>query len=610
MISNGYSRALRANTLAMVIVALMILLAGRMFYMQTFDHGDYLEKSEENRIRVVPEIAVRGKILDRNGHVLVDNRPSYVIAAVPGEVSDRIDYVSEGLSSLLDVPAEQLADKIRKSRFRRYEPVRLKRDAPFETVCRLEEADRFPGVVLQLNQSRDYPSGGSASHLLGYLSEVTEAELDGLRGKRFHSGSLIGRKGVEKAYDSYLRGVDGTRYLEVTAEGKILGPLKERDPTKPIPGYDISLTLDYGLQQLGESLFGDTLSGAVVALNPNTGGVLAFVSQPSFDANLFTGPLSPEDWARLSTDERHPLLNRCIQATYPPGSTFKLVVAGAGLESGIISEHSHFLGCTGGYRYGNRVFHCHKLSGHGVLTLRNAVAASCDVYFYQLGKELGLQRFSEFSRGCGFGARTGIDIESEAAGLVPDRDYYDRRYGKGKWPRSLVLNLAIGQGELLTTPLQMAAFYAAVANGGTIYKPHVRLSMSTPQGIIRTAPEEVGKLPFSDRTLDILKQCAIEVVNGELGTAHSAQIDGTVVAGKTGTAQNPHGDDHAWFCAFAPADKPEIAVACIVENAGHGGAVAAPIVKKMIEQYLISTGTIQMPILPELLAEHPDNAAD
>jgi len=603
-----YSQELRANLLAGLLALLVLLLLGRMFYMQVFQHKSYLEISEENRIRIVPEMAVRGRVTDRNGRLLIDNRPSYEVAAVPSEITN-LDSTAGNLSSLLEMPKERISKKIRESRFRRYEPVRLKRDAPFEVVCNIEETSgRYPGVVIQLNQSRNYPSGGMAAHLLGYLSEITGDELEKLRSRGYHSGSLVGRKGAERAFDDYLRGADGTTYLEVTARGQILGPLKERAPIDPSPGYDIKLTIDYDLQQLGEFLFGDTLTGSTVALDPNTGAVLAFVSQPSFDANLFTGPLSPEDWNMLSTDERHPLLNRCIQATYPPASVYKLLVAGAGLEAGVITEHTRYLSCTGGYRYGRRIFHCHKHSGHGVLTLVDAIASSCDVYFYQLGRQLGVTRWAEYSRACGFGKKTGIEFADEVSGLVPDIAYYDRRFGEGKWSSALILNLAIGQGEILVTPLQVAVFYSALANGGRILRPHILHSLGTGREEIFKEPEEIGRLPFSGSTMRILQRSCVEVVNGKLGTAHLAQVEGTTVAGKTGTAQNPHGNEHAWFCAYAPADNPVIAIACIVENAGHGGSVAAPLVAKMIEQYLKSRGIIQDTIPTYLTVPEVANA--
>jgi len=604
-----HSKSLRANILAGFFAMLLILLIVRMFYMQTFQYRNYLEISEENRIRIVPEIAVRGKIFDRYGNLIVDNRPSYVVAAVPNEVTD-VKVASANLADLLSVSPDRIESKIRKSRSRRHQPVRLKRDAPFETVCRIEEASSlYPGVVLQLNQSRNYPENGSAAHLLGYLSEITEEELDEFRSKGFHSGSLIGRKGVEREYDDFLRGIDGTRFLEVSAEGRIIGPLETRDPVEPIPGYSLKLGLDYDLQQFAESLFiADTLTGAAVALDPNNGHVLAFVSEPSFDANLFTGPLSPEDWKRLSTDERHPLLNRCIQATYPPGSIYKLIVAGAALEANTATPDTKFLSCTGGYRYGNRIFKCHKLSGHGILTMIDAIAASCDVYFYQLGKELGLKNWAEYSRMCGFGKPTGIDLDDEAAGLIPDKEYYDNRHGEGRWPSSLILNLAIGQGELLVTPLQMAQFYAALANGGTIYKPKILYSLVTPEGEIQREPEVAGELPFKPSTIAVLDSAATDVVNGRLGTAGRARVKGIVVCGKTGTAQNPHGNEHAWFCAYAPRENPRIAIACIVENAGHGGAVAAPIVGNMIERYLKNIGVIMdsIPIPEQFMAQESE----
>jgi penicillin-binding protein 2 len=603
-----YSKTLRANLLAGSVIFIAFALIVRLFYMQVFQHGSYLAMSEENRIRIVPETAVRGRVLDRNGLLLIDNRPSYVVSAVPSEVRS-VDGTAAALSSLLDIPQDKIAKKIRDANARKlkYEPVRLQRDLPFELVCRMEESsDDYPGVILELSQSRNYPLLGSASHLLGYLSEVTEAELDKMRKRGYHSGSLVGRKGIEKSYDYFLRGTDGTKYLEVTAEGQILGPLSDRSPVKSSPGFDLRLSVDYGLQVLGESLFGDSVTGAAVAIEPSSGAVLALVSAPGYDANLFSGRLTSEDWRQLSTDTRYPLLNRCIQATYPPGSIYKLMIAGAGLESGVINTSSTFHSCTGGYRFGNRVFKCHKPSGHGVLAVQNAIAASCDVFFYQLGIKLGLKKWSEYSRACGFGSKTGIELDDEASGFVPDKEYYNKRFGEAQWTQSLVLNLAIGQGELLVTPVQMAVFFSALVNGGQLLKPHILHTMYTAEGPIKTETEVLGELPFSPLTLAVLKAAMIDVVNGGLGTAHRAKVKGTTVAGKTGTAQNPHGNDHAWFVGYAPADSPAIVIACVVENAGHGGSVAAPIVSKMIERYLKSEGILPPDSIPAVKDSLPN----
>ncbi len=583
----------RIRVLAAVFGILMLALSVRLFLMQTLEHDKYYKMSEENRIRIVPETAFRGIVYDRNGDVIVENRPSYAISAIPNEIDD-IPQISKRLSDVLNIPDSVIADRINSNRFLRYQPIRIARSVDFETVCKIEEnASKYPGIIFQLEPARRYPPEGIISHAIGYTSEISEKELEKLKDQGINRNTEIGRDGIEKYWDRYLRGHDGLSYLEITAEGKILGHLTEKEDIPADPGRDIVLSLDYELQEYAASLFADTLAGACVAIDPRNGEVLSFVSMPTYDVNIFTGVLKKSDWNELITNEQKPLLNRAIKGEYPPGSTYKLVIAGAGLEEGIINRNTKFAPCSGGYRYGNRVFHCWYAPGHGALGVVDAIIESCDVYFYQMGQKLGYDKFAEYSRKCGFGSRTGIDIPGEMKGLVPDVDWYDKHYGKGKWPQSLIINLSIGQGEILTTPLQLANFYAALGNGGTLYRPHFLKAVLEGSDTVATKPETIGHLPFSSSTLATLKEACVGVVYGEHGTARASRIEGIKFGGKTGTAQNPHGDEHAWFCAYAPAENPVIAIAVIVEQAGHGSTAAAPLASRVIRRYLEERGMIE-----------------
>jgi penicillin-binding protein 2 len=586
MNQSSFSSESRVRALAIVFGIVLIIMTTRLLFMQTVEHEKYYNMSEENRIRIVPTTSFRGIVYDRNGLVLVENKPSYTISAIPNEIND-YQLIADRLAQILPIPSDVLKDRIYEKRFFRYQPIRIARSVDFETVCKIEEnADKYQGIIFQLAPARKYPPQGVLSHAVGYTSEVSELELKDLKSEGVNFGSQIGRDGIEKYWDRYLRGRDGLDYLEITAGGKILGNLKEKENIPAVSGKDLILSLDYDLQKFTVSLFEDTLAGACVALDPRNGEILTFVSLPAFDANLFSGVLKQEDWNKVRDNPQKPLLNRVIKGEYPPASPYKLVVAGASLEEGIIDRDTRFASCRGGYRFGNRVFKCWNLSGHGSLGVVGSIEQSCDVYYYQLGQKLGLAKFAEYSRKCGFGSATNIDIPGERAGLVPDYDWYDRRYGKGKWPVSVILNLSIGQGEVLSTPLQLANFFAALGNGGVLYRPHFLRSVIEENDTNSVKIEVLGNLPFSDETLAILKESCVGVLYAEKGTARASKIDGIVYGGKTGTAQNPHGNEHSWFCAFAPADDPIIAVAVIVENAGHGSEIAAPIVSKVIRHYL------------------------
>lgn len=585
---NEYSRTNRQKALLFVLAALLGALAVRLLFLQIVFHSYYRQMADVNRLRLVPIPAPRGTIYDRQMRKIVANRPSYSVSILPYEVTD-LELTIQRLAPILGYSEQDLTDIIKKEKTGRYEPIKVKKDVDFATVAHLEELNEdFPGVIYQIEQARDYPPNNWGSHLVGYISEISEQELLKLAARGYRQGGYIGKMGIEKEYDQLLRGVDGVLYLEVTAQGKVLGEVPDRPPMKPIAGSDLVVAIDMDVQAAAESALANFCCGGAVALDPSNGEILAFVSKPVYNAAGLSLGISYDEWSQIVGDPAHPLLNRVIQSQYPPGSPAKLLTAGAAIEERLITAGTYMpTGCSGAYRFGNRLFGCWKKEGHGSLNLIGAIEQSCDVYFYQLGLKLGLDKWSPYAKKCRFGQRTGIDLPDEARGLAPDRNWYDRRFGRGKWSTGVMLNLAIGQGEILTTPLQLASFYAALGNGGTLWKPHFLKRVQDPTGTQEYQREMVGRLPFGRANLEILKKAMITVVQGTYGTAHRAQVEGITVAGKTGTAENPHGKEHAWFACFAPVENPKIAIAILVENAGHGGDVAAPIAKQMIEAYLL-----------------------
>ena len=571
---------------SLVVVVLFSVLIIRLFGLQVVRSETYRRLSEENSIRKVPVDAPRGYILDRHGEILVCNRPSYVVSVIPFELT-KMDTTIQLLGEILDMDPQEIAEKVNQNKFRRFEPVKIKRDIDFKTLAIIQANTlELPGVIYQVEPRREYLQGRLASHLLGAVREISSQELESPQYRsNYRSGSLIGKWGVEKQYEGNLRGQDGCEYKVVSARGRVIGPLCPPDSADA--GSDIVLTIDLALQRVAEEALSDTVSGAVVAIDPGSGEVLAMVSRPTYDPTLFSTVVSESTWRSLNEDPGHPLLNRAIQSSYPPGSAMKVITAGAGLKYGVISEQKRFKPCAGAYKYGARWFRCWKPEGHGSLALVGAMAQSCDVYFYQLGQELELDRWSRLATECGFGKALELDLPDETGGLIPDRSLYNQRYGEGKWTRGVLLNLAIGQGEILATPLQMASLIAAVANGGTRYRPHILKEFRKgPRVDFGDYPKDDGRLPFSTQHLEILKRSLRAVVDDPDGTGRLAAVERVKVAGKTGTAQNPHGEDHAWFVGFAPLDNPRIAVAVLVEHGGHGGVTAAPIAGKIIEAYL------------------------
>jgi penicillin-binding protein 2 len=585
----------RGRVVVAASVLAFVLLWTRLVYLQVIDHDYYSRVADENRIQLAVDMARRGVIRDRNGEILAQNEPSYSVYLLRPK-TEPLRVVVSLLAPLIDTDSATIMQKLRESVLPYYEPVRIARHISQEAVCRIEEQNEFlPGVLLRYESTRRYPFADEGSHMLGYLSEATEAT-----GTSVAAGSIVGVRGVEQQYDTYMRGTDGISYLDVTAAGQVVGVSTDHTPMPSLPGAAVRLTVDWKLQQVAESLLAERGTGSVVCIDPRTGEVLALVNEPSFDGNLFSGILKPEVWNKLVTDSAHPLLDRAIRGLYPPGSTTKLITAGAALETGVAAPNTRFAPCSGGMQFGNRFFRCWKPEGHGSLDMVGALAQSCDVYFYQLGQKLGVERWAKYTRGCGFGRRTQIDLPDEAAGLTPDSAYFDRRYGERKWSKLLILNLAIGQGEFLATPLQLAQFYCALANHGIAMKPTLMHSLLIENAApIRQRPKESFRLPFSDASLRVLQEGLRAVIAGGHGTASSLNYKDLAIAGKTGTAQNPHGNEHAWFACYAPFDNPQLVVVALVENAGHGSEVAAPVCGEIMRYYFGLPSLRPKPAEPE-----------
>ncbi len=537
----------------------------------------YMQKSINNSIRKIDLYPVRGLIRDRNGKILVDNRPSFAVAVIPKVVSDTTIQV---LASHFSMDANEIRKKIhREYGFR---PVIIARDIPQTELIYLEENKlELPGVVNVVESKRFYGKDIRSPHILGTIGEVTPEEHK--KHPELTIGDLTGKSGLEKQYDSELRGVKGVRYLRVDASGKELGLYDANRNVPPVHGSDLFLELDYNLQEFADSLFGDK-RGALVAIDVRSGGILTMVSKPDYDPSLLSGKIDPKIWNKLLNDPSHPLYSRAIQSTYPPGSTYKIVAAIAALQEKIITPQWKAF-CPGYFKLGRRTIHCWNTAGHGQVDLEGAIKGSCNVYFYQLGLKIGLDIWNKYSLLLGFGRRTDIDVPNESKGLVPSKAYFDRIYGKNGWTRGNLANLAIGQGELLTTPLQIAQFVMILANKGVYHSPHLVSHIHQYQPKKDTAfPANTKYINgISNDVYNFVREGMHQVVNG--GTGWRAKVPHIDMAGKTGTAQNPHGEPHAWFMGFAPYKLPEIAIAVLVENGGSGGGVAAPIARKFLEKY-------------------------
>jgi|UniRef100_A0A7V6DNS2 penicillin-binding protein 2 len=588
------SRKLLARV-APVLLVLFGLLLLRLWFLQLIK-GDYLQmRSEYNRIRSQDIPPWRGMIMDRAGNILVDNRHSFNLMASLEDIQDP-DTLGRRLGSLLKIDGAALVAQIDKARRAGLSQVRLKSQLTWDEMALVETYKaELPGVFIMIASRREYHQPMLASHELGYLGEITEAQLKSGRFPSYKMGDYLGRSGIEAAWEDMLRGKQGSRRIEVDAFGRELGQL---DQTPAIPGANITLTLDSRLQEKAEELLEGKV-GSIVALNPNNGKILAMASSPTFSQATFERGVNPEDWKRLVEDKDHPLINRAIRGQYPPGSTFKIVMAVAGLEEGVITPKT-VINCKGVIEVGKHEFHCWKRSGHGDENLHQALMHSCDVYFYEVGRRLGIERIDKWCKRFGLGVPTGIKLAGELPGLIGSPEWKRRRYHSG-WQEGDTLSLSIGQGYNLATPLQVARMIATLANGGTLYQPQLVEKVEAPSGEIlyNFQPVVQGHLDADPANLELVRKGLLAVVRN--GTGRRAYLDNVEVAGKTGTSQVvslekektgrnvQRFQNHAWFAAYAPADDPQVAVSVLIEHGGQGGEVAAPLARKFLASYFAHT---------------------
>jgi penicillin-binding protein 2 len=570
-----------------LVVSLIVFLTSGFFRSQVLQHQKYTLRAETNRLRELPLPAPRGVIYDRRGQIIADNVIGYSVSVL-AQREDSLRALLQRLTGTINMSQAQIDQAARRYRRAPTRPTVILPDATFDVVSVLEEhRAEFPGLIIESSPRRFYPDGSIVAPFVGYIGEVSESELAQPAFAEYKAGQQVGKQGLEKQYESVLRGREGYQYVEVDARGRIVRQEGARADLPPVAGPPLYTNIDMDLQRYVAGIFGDSLQGGAVALDPKTGAVLALYSAPTWDGNRFIGGIPQQYWDSLRTDERRPLYNKALQGTYPPGSTWKLATTVLGLETGAVTMHDRMpIPCTGGMQYGSRYFRCWDKRGHGHVTLAGAIAKSCDVYFYQLGLKLGLSRMLAGGVSLKMNDKTGIDLPEERRPRWPEAvEYFDRRYGKSGWTQSVVLNLSIGQGENSQTILNMARFYTALATDGSAAVPEVA----------RVAQKREKIMNLTAEQLDQVRGALVGVVEG--GTASASAIRGVQLAGKTGTAQsgkfvNGVELDHAWFVGFAPANDPKIVVAVMIEFGGHGTR-SARIASSIIEKYLKVTPIMQ-----------------
>ncbi len=559
----------RVGRLGVVILILFMILEARLWSMQAIQGPYYLRLSEQNRLRdyIVP--APRGVIYDRRGQPMVTNRAAFSVGVLPMEVKDA-ERLADALAPVLGMDRAEILRRLDAGRQRPFEPVTLRRDASKTIVMTLEENRLdLPGIIVQAEPVREHLRGALAGHAIGYLGEITEDELRSRSGYR--AGGLIGKAGVERVYDNLLRGTDGRQRVEVDAAGR---PVRILSREAARPGQSLVLNLDADLQTVAETALGDR-TGVVVAMDPRNGEVLVLASHPTYDPNQFAGGISPANWRGLTADRRVPLLNRSTEGTYEPGSVFKIVTGLAALSEGVARRDTIF-NCNGQLALGRWIFH--DLHAYGPINFMRGVAVSCNIVFWTVGGALGGERLHRYARMLGLGQNTGIDLPTEATGSIPSPEWKLKTV-KEPWYPGDTLNMAIGQGYVLVTPIQVARMVSAVANGGMLVSPRLARRVVAPDGTetMALAPLASGKLTVPPDALATLREALRMVV--ESGTGTAAAVPGLAIAGKTGSAENPRGIPHAWFAGYAPADRPALVVVVFIEHGFRGGTTAAPIAK-------------------------------
>lgn len=593
------SRLRKVSILVVVLFAALVL---RLWFLQLVKGPEYRIQSENNRIHLQDIPPFRGMVFDRDGELLVDNQPSYDLYIIPEEMQD-FERLSESLHALIGLEQDMARSKKKKA-FQRnpFKSVLIKKNITRDELAVIEtNLFNLSGVMIQVRPQRHYVFNGFASHVIGYLGEISEAELRSGNYPHNKGGDLIGKYGVEMKWQKLLHGFRGGEQVEVDAAGRKLRVISRQ---APVPGLNISLCIDKDLQLAAEKAL-ENQKGAIVAMDPSNGEILAMVSCPGFDPNIFIGGIDKGEWQKMVSGKDYPLQNRAIAGQYPPGSVFKIVMALAGLEEGLVSPQDEIF-CGGSYKVGNHTYRCWRKQGHGHVDLRKALVQSCDVYFYKLGRRLGVDKIAQYAKMCGLGKRSGFDIGNEKPGLIPSTQWKLKRWGV-PWQAGETVSLSIGQSFLLVTPLQMAAMISAVFNGGYLYQPKViKWVGKGEKRVYDFTPTVASKIKAKPEHLALIREALVGVVNEPRGTGTRAAVEGLLVAGKTGTAQvitlekekklDKNDEipyrfrDHAWFVAIAPEENPKLALAVLVEHGGHGGSAAAPIAKHLIETYLAKRG--------------------
>jgi penicillin-binding protein 2 len=580
----------RINSMGYIIMLVFFILVSRLFWLQ-FVHGqEFRLQADKNRIRLMPITAPRGAFYDRSGNLLVTSRPGFTVSLVPisGPIAD--DVIIK-LAEILGTAPDNIRKKI-SQQDNPLEPIRIKNDVGPEIISRIEERhDELPGVIIEVQAVRNYIYNDLGAHMFGYVGEISDAELEKRKKEGYKQGDQVGKFGLEKYYDKEIRGEDGGSQVEVDVNGR---PKKMLGKKEAILGNSLVLTIDAKIQKAAEKAMDDRLiflqdqygnvnakAAAAVVMNPQTGEILAMVSRPAFNPNLFNGGIAAKDWKEINDNPFNPMQNRAIGASYPPGSAFKIVTGSAALDLGKVTPEEKILD-TG------RHWLVPKGNAHnaalGWIDFRVALAKSDNVYFYEMGNRVGIDNLEKYARAYGLGAVTGIDLYGEDDGLVANRKYKEKVYGE-EWYLSETFDAAIGQGFQLTTPLQMASVISQIANGGHRYRPYLVKQIVSPEGKVVKSfePKEVGGVKLSEKNLKAIREGLRDVATPSGTAGYIFEGFPIALAGKTSTAENPHGDDHGWFVAYAPYDNPTIAIAVIVEQGGYGSDSAAPITRKIME---------------------------
>ena len=565
---------MRIRVYSIILILCMAVVLSGLVFVQIFMHERYTVMSEGNRLKVVPLVAPRGSIVDRNGEVLVKDVLSFDVSVIYSAVGN-IKSMAEALSKVLGIPTEEIADNIKKAKHQPYTPFRIAADVGREKAINTEELSMdYPGLLLEVSTKREYVYGSTASGVLGYLGLINRSEFERLKPYGYQINDLMGRSGVEKEYDEYLRGKHGGKQVEVDHKGREVMTLGLKEP---VSGKPVELTIDLRLQEFCDNLL-EGKRGAIVVMDPQTGEILAMATAPTYDPNVFIDRKENSKISRILNDPEYPLMNRAISGAYPPGSVFKVIIALASLETGLASAHATFT-CNGSLVLGKRTFHCWREEGHGQQILEEAIKNSCNVYFWRLGLVLGVDLIAEYAAKFGIGSLTGIDLPGEFSGLLPSRAWKKKNL-KEDWYKGETLNYSVGQGYLLCTPLQVARFISVFANKGFRVKPYIVKKI----GGITLDKKEKKDIGFSPDALETVRKGMKRVVNDKRGTGLKARQDDVVVSGKTGTAQTSRGKSHGWFGGFAPYDHAKMVVVVFDEYGGKGGYYAAETAGKVFAE--------------------------